>query len=96
MVPCSCLSPVKVYNKALGSWQMVACGHCAACNVLKGYSRVDKVNAAFDTYIYRYFVTLTYRDETLPLAKYDEDSFSLISNDCDYNGELYQVPYYNP
>lgn len=92
MVPCSCLSPVKVYNKALGSWQMVACGHCAACNVLKGYSRVDKVNAAFDTYIYRYFVTLTYRDETLPLAKYDEDSFSLISNDCDYNGELYQVP----
>lgn len=92
MVPCSCLSPVKVFNKALGTWSMVACGHCAACNVLKGYSRVDKVNAAFDTYKYRYFVTLTYRDETLPLAKYDEESFSLISNDCDYNGECYQLP----
>lgn len=91
MVPCSCLSPVKVFNKSLGTFQLVPCGHCAACTVTKGYSRVDKVNSAFDTYKYRYFVTLTYRDETLPLAKYDEKTNSLVSDDCDYNGECYHV-----
>lgn len=91
MKPSSCLHPVRIYNKALRSFINVPCGHCDACNVIKGYRRAEKINAAFNQFFYRYFVTLTYCDDCLPLAQYNDMTECLESDDCDYNGELYHV-----
>lgn len=69
----------------------VPCGRCEACRVLNGFRKTDRVNAAFNEYRYRYFVTLTYRTECLPFAVLNDDLHQLESSDCDYNGEVYHV-----
>lgn len=93
MVPSPCLHPVWVFNESLGRKIKVPCGHCSACLVSKGYSRKERVNDQFLRYHYRFFVTLTYAPEFLPIAKYDELTDSLLHpTDVDYLGVVKSVP----
>lgn len=92
MVPQTCLHPIRVFNKSLGHFINVPCGHCEACRVITGLRRSSRINLVFNEYRFRYFVTLTYRDECLPIATYDNLIGSIVSpNDCDYNGEVYHI-----
>lgn len=68
---------------------MVPCGKCEACLVSKGLQRVNDINLSLNEYKYKYFVTLTYRDECLPIACPDETQGCFLHpHDCDYNGEI--------
>lgn len=88
MQVCACSSPVWLPDKQL----YVPCGHCDACLALKGFQRCNDLDVCLSYYPVRYLVTLTYNDEHLPIAAYNEESHSFVSDiDCDYNGECYSV-----
>lgn len=92
MKPCPCLSPVRVYNDTLGTYQYVPCGHCEACIASKGFRLTDVLGETIARYTNKYFVTLTFSDEFLPVAKYDDVSKSYLHPfDADYNGVCYSV-----
>lgn len=92
MKPSPCLNPRKVFNRSLGYELVVPCGHCDACLCSKGKRLVDKVNNNFLRFHTRFFITLTYNDEHLPLARYDSD-LDLLTHptDSDYNGVVKSV-----
>lgn len=68
----------------------VPCGECPACIALKGLRRKNNLDMAISDFPNRFFITLTYDDAHLPLARFDEASSSFVSDrDCDYNGVCY-------
>lgn len=94
MKPSPCLHPVCVYDNVTGDFHYVPCGHCEACICGKGFRLADRLGEAIARYTYKYFVTLTFSDDWLPVASYDDDTSSFVHPyDCDYNGVLYSVPY---
>lgn len=86
MKPSPCLRPVRVFNKTLGEYLYVPCGHCEACLVSKGFSRSQRLAKDLENYRFLYFVTLTYDDYHLPLAQFDGDEHFVHPFDCDYDG----------
>ena len=92
MKPSPCLNPKRVYNATLHKWYNVPCGHCAACVCSKGFRLSQRLGETFGRFSYKYFVTLTFSDEYLPIAYYDEQTDSFLHPfDCDYNGVVYSV-----
>lgn len=74
----------------------VPCGRCPACLALKGLGRVERLTDCLSEYPVRYLVTLTYDDDHLPVALFDDDTHDFVSDrDCDYNGVCYSVSAYD-
>lgn len=91
MIPHSCLSPVTFRRN--GEFVAVPCGHCDACAQSKGLNLRNRLDFSFYSYKYRYFITLTYEDSQLPVARFNEFSESFVSDkDFDYNGVCYSCP----
>ena len=89
MKPSPCLHPIHTYGLR-GRLRLVPCGQCSACVINKGRARSSRLEEEVSEYPHRFFVTLTFKDEYLPLAFYDDATFSLVSQlDCDYNGVVY-------
>lgn len=87
-----CLHPKRVYNSTLGEYHNVPCGHCAACLCSKGFRLSERLGEALAQYSFKYFVTLTFSDDFLPIAKYDENLGSFVHPyDYNYNGVMYSV-----
>lgn len=94
MVPSPCLSPIRVYNKTLRTWHYVPCGHCDACVCGKGKRRSTRLSECMARYTHKFFVTLTFNDKYLPLAYFDADTNSFVSDfDADYDGVPYSVDF---
>lgn len=92
MIPSPCLNPIRVYNRALRDYIHVPCGHCEACICSKGKYRSDRLEQSVARYTNKFFVTLTFNDDYLPIAHYDELTNCYIHPfDCDYNAEVYKV-----
>ena len=89
MVPSPCLHPLHITDSH-GVKRTVPCGHCSACLVNKGRQRTERLEDYLSEYPYKFFVTLTYADENLPLALFDAENYCLYhTHDCDYNGVVY-------
>lgn len=89
MKPSPCLSPLHIRCKD-GIFRAVPCGHCAACLVNKGRKLTERLEEYLKGYTYQFFVTLTYSDENLSLARLDKENNTLYHcNDCDYDGVVY-------
>lgn len=94
MIPCSCLSPVRVFDPCRKQYHYVPCGHCDACVCGKGYNRSTRLSETLACYAHKYFVTLTFSDGYLPVAKYDDVTDSFVHPyDYDYDGVVYSVPF---
>lgn len=92
MKPSPCLSPIRVFNSSLRTYHYVPCGHCAACRCSKGFNLSERLGQSVARYAHKYFFTLTFDDNHLPIARYDSltDSY-LHPYDCDYNGVVKSV-----
>ena len=89
MVVSPCLHPRMITDKN-GVKRSVPCGHCAACLVNKGLTRQQRYEDYLSPYPYLFFVTLTFNDDFLPIAKYDNSTCTLYHPcDCDYDGVVY-------
>ena len=90
MKPSPCLKPLHVLVN--GVERCVPCGKCAACLVNKGRARSQKLEEDISSYPFQFFVTLTYSDDFLPLAKWAcADCNTIVHpHDKDYNG----IPYH--
>lgn len=64
----TCLHPQRVYNKYLGTYLSVPCGHCESCLQLKQGQWSNRCFCESKVHSYCYFVTLTYMDEFLPVV----------------------------
>lgn len=90
MKPSPCLHPIRVFNKSLNSWTYVPCGHCDACLCGKGFHLSERLGNSVALYRHKYFVTLTFDDAHLPVARYDDSLGCFVHPcDCDYNGVVY-------
>lgn len=93
MVPCACLHPKRIFNPYSKEWMSVPCGKCEACTCSKGFRLSERLGETIARYAYKYFVTLTFDDEHLPVARYDASVDAYVHPyDCDYNGVVYSVP----
>ena len=89
MKPSPCLHPRFITCKD-GVKRSVPCGKCAACMVNKGLFRTNRLNDYLQDYKFRWFVTLTFADEFLPLATYSKDDHALYHpTDCDEDGVIH-------
>ena len=86
MKPSPCLHPKYIRCKD-GVFRSVPCGKCEACLVNKGFNRMNRIKDYIQDYPYKFFVTLTFADKFLPLARYSDEDYALYHDfDCDYNG----------
>lgn len=93
MKPSPCLHPVRIYNDTLGCYINVPCGHCDACVAGKGFHRSERLAENMARFAHKYFFTLTFSDDYLPVAKYDSITESFVHPcDCNYDGVCYSVP----
>lgn len=93
MIPSSCLNPVRVYDPCHKVYHYVPCGHCDGCVCGKGYNRSTRLSENLARFSHKYFVTLTFADDYLPIAKYDDLTDSFVHPyDFDYDGVIYSVP----
>lgn len=90
MIPFACENPQRIVLPS-GRTMSVPCGHCNCCLSQKGLQRSTLLSSATAHYKFRYFVTLTYNNEHLPIAKLC-DGILFHPNDCDYNGVVYNLP----
>lgn len=91
-----CLHPIRTWNKTLQRTVMVPCGHCSACRVNKGRSLTLKVNNEFAQYAYKFFITLTYDDDHLPVAHAASFGAFVHPHDVDYEGNCKMVSFDDP
>lgn len=82
----SCLNPRKVFNPQSKQWLSVGCGCCKAC--LQRLSRRASYQCSLQEQDYKFcmFVTLTYNNESIPLARVEL---------CDENSEYNQYSLYD-
>lgn len=89
MIPSTCLHP-KFLRCRDGKMRSVPCGKCAACLVNKGLRKSNRIKDYIVGYQYQFFITLTFDDKYLPLARFSFEDYSLYHDlDCDYNGVVY-------
>lgn len=85
-----CLHPKRVYNKTLGTYHYVPCGCCDACRAGKGYKLAVRLGENMARFTHKYFITLTFSNDFLPIAFYNSDIDAFVHPyDSDYNGEVY-------
>ena len=53
----------------------------------KGFNRMNRIQDYIQDYPFKFFVTLTFADKFLPLARYSDEDYALYHDfDCDYDG----------
>ena len=62
-----CEHPLRVWNKYLQQYVVVACRKCNACLYLRGINLTQKAKAMVSDYTYNLFFTLTYDNDHLPM-----------------------------
>ena len=88
MIPSTCLHP-KFIRCCDGVKRSVPCGKCAACLVNKGLRKSNRIKDYIVGYQYQFFITLTFDDKFLPLARYSAEDYSLFHDlDCEYTTPL--------
>lgn len=92
MIPFACESP-RWITLPNGDKLHVPCGHCASCVVGKGLERTNLLQEVLAGYPYQWFVTLTYDNDNLPLAKLSDSLHIVHPCDVDYNGVLHSVDF---
>ena len=90
MKACNCIFPKYIKCKD-GVFRSVPCGHCAACLVRKGMEKCNRIKDYIAGYNYQFFVSLTFNDDHLPLARFSEKDMCFYHDfDCNYDGEVYK------
>ena len=80
-----CFHPMKIRNSS-GEWITVSCGTCQAC--LSRMSNKASYQCSLHEQDFKYcmFVTLTYSNENIPLARLEDyEDFGTIEEDCFYD-----------
>ncbi|AXH74162.1 MAG: replication initiator protein [Microviridae sp.] len=62
-----CEKPLRVWNKYLQQYVIVACRKCNACLYLRGVNLTQRAKAMVSNYAYNLFFTLTYDNEHIPM-----------------------------
>lgn len=71
----SCENPQRVFNKYLGEYVYVPCGHCNICRNKRAAKYTNLLERERLQHQFCFFVTLTYSDEHIPVlstGRYDE------------------------
>lgn len=89
MQVCNCENPIWLQDRQIH----VPCGHCAACEMSKGLSSCSALEQCLPNFKSVFLVTLTYNDEHLPFADWNDDEFAFQSLDVDYHGNYYSSYY---
>lgn len=85
----SCQRPKRVFQRSTNSFIVVPCGHCSACltRLSRKASMLCDIQESFHKYCM--FVTLTYRNENIPLMRFEkrvlDDSCVLTSEHFDFD-----------
>ena len=66
----TCFSP-QIVTLPNGRRMSVPCGKCAACADSRAQKLTNRINAESSLYPFKYFLTLTYSNETMPRLKYN-------------------------
>lgn len=75
-----CLNPQKIMNPYTHETLVVPCGKCKACHTVKAYRYNIQCQLEASSAKHVLFVTLTYRDEDLPLLYYQPVYDSVFGN----------------
>lgn len=62
-----CLNPIRIYNRYIQQWMYVPCRHCDACRIQDVNKKTYELTQTLMDYDYKYFVTLTYNNASLPV-----------------------------
>lgn len=81
----SCSHPRRVFNKYIKDWVVVPCGHCAACTKARSNRLVSMVNNASRSAGITYFLTLTYRPDSLPWCQFFLGSDNIVTHSTVHN-----------
>lgn len=81
----SCSRPRRVFNKYIKDWVTVSCGHCAACTKARSNRLVSMVNAASRSAAVTYFITLTYRSDSLPWCQFNLEYGNIVTHSTVHN-----------
>lgn len=81
----SCPRPRRVFNKYIKDWVAVPCGHCAACTKARSNRLVSMVNNASRSAGITYFITLTYRPESLPWCQFGLEYGNIVTHSTVHN-----------
>lgn len=86
-----CSNPKFVVNKYTGQRIRVGCGHCSYCLNQRAKSQFRRTSLGATKFKYCYFVTLTYRNDTIPLYSV----FGVNHSDDYADGEFGRYPFVN-
>lgn len=81
----SCSHPRRVFNKFIKDWVVVPCGRCSACIKARSNRLVSLVNNASRCAAVTYFITLTYRPDSLPWCQFYLDYGNIITHSTVHN-----------
>lgn len=81
----SCSHPRRVFNKYIKDWVVVPCGHCAACVKARSNRLVSMVNNASRSAGITYFLTLTYRPDSLPWCQFTLEHGNIVTRSTVHN-----------
>lgn len=81
----SCSHPRRVFNKYIKDWVVVPCGHCAACSKSRSNRLVSMVNNASRSASITYFITLTYRPDSLPWCQFSLEHGNIVTHSTVHN-----------
>ena len=76
----SCLHPKRIKNPYTGELQVVACGHCSACQNRKASIWVQRLNQERYCWKYCWFFTLTYAPDYVPTLRVENNEL-LVAKD---------------
>lgn len=95
----SCVSPRHIYNKYLGEYLTVPCGHCPTCRQSKSNRLVSRLESMRSQSSMCLFFTLTYSNDFVPIARFhrfyaDVSTYSSlhrkrVSSKVKYNFDLF-------
>lgn len=81
----TCSHPRRVFNKYIKDWVTVPCGHCSACAKARSNRLVSLVNNASRSAAITYFITLTYRPDTLPWCQFGLEYGNIVTHSVVHN-----------
>lgn len=72
-----CINPQTIFNKYLGRFVTVPCGHCQTCLIQKKNILSHRISNECDNYKYNIFFTLSYDNNHIPIVKRGSNIVSL-------------------
>lgn len=86
-----CLNEMNNFQRMKGTgylYEQIPCGHCYACLLNKSAEWATRNVCECEDHEHRYWLTLTYDEEHLPIYKYFTDGTNYFENDGTWNGTL--------